>query len=152
MLTLLSSIVGFLSSAIPDLLELVRDRSDRRHELAIMDRQLAAQKHGHTERLDEIRVMGDIAETKALYSHASTPAGVTWVDAMRAAVRPVITYCFFGLFSVVKIAGLWQLVSQGEAVTEAFLAIWDSETQALFAAVMSFWFGQRALTKFKGEK
>jgi len=29
------------------------------------------------------------------------------------------------------------------------IAIWDIETQALFAAVMSFWFGQRALSKFR---
>jgi hypothetical protein len=48
MLTILGSIVGFLSSAFPDLMSMIRDRSDRRHELEIMSRQLAAQAAGHS--------------------------------------------------------------------------------------------------------
>lgn len=153
MLTILGSIVGFLSSAFPDLMSMIRDRSDRRHELEIMSRQLAAQAAGHSERLDEIRMQADIAESKSLYSYASTESGVRWVDALRASVRPVLTYAFFALFCVVKMCGLLQLINHGVPVTESLVAVWDAETQALFAAVMSFWFGQRALTKFRrGEK
>ena len=38
MLTLLGSLLGFLSSAFPDFLKLWRYHSDRKHELAILDR------------------------------------------------------------------------------------------------------------------
>ena len=149
MLTLLGSLLGFLSSAFPDVLKLWRDNSDRKHELAILDRQMEAQRQGHTQRLEEIQVQADIAESKALYRHASQPSGVKWVEALRASVRPVITYAFFILFAVVKSAALYKLLDQGGGITDGLIAVWDGETQALFAAVMSFWFGQRALSKFR---
>ena len=67
-------------------------------------------------------------------------------------VRPVITYAFFLLFTTVKTAALYVLVSEkGLSVIQALPQIWDPETQALFAAVMSFWFGQRALAKARGK-
>ena len=50
-------------------------------------------------------------------------------------------------FATVKIAALLQLLEQGVGFTDGLIAIGDAETQALFAAVMSFWFGQRALQK-----
>jgi len=28
--------------------------------------------------------------------------------------------------------------------------VWDDETRALFAAILSFWFGHRALKSFQG--
>ncbi|SMG65708.1 hypothetical protein BMETH_374311521935, partial [methanotrophic bacterial endosymbiont of Bathymodiolus sp.] len=40
---------------------------------------------------------------------------------------------------------------QGLDFVIALPQIWDRETQALFAAVMSFWFGQRALAKARGQ-
>jgi hypothetical protein len=40
-------------------------------------------------------------------------------------------------------------LDQGVDITDGLIAVWDAETQALFAAVMSFWFGQRALSKFR---
>ncbi len=149
MLTLLGSLLGFISSTFPDLLNIWKDRADRSHELAILDRQMEAQKLNHTNRLEEIHVQADISESKALYSHASQPSGVPWVEALRATVRPMITYAFFVLFATVKIAALFQLLNSGFTVADSLIIIWDGETQALFAAVMSFWFGQRALTKLR---
>jgi len=152
MLTLLGSLLGFISSAFPDLLRLWQDYQDRKHELAILDRQMEQMRLGHTQRLEEIAVEADIAESKALYRHDSQPSGVKWVDGLRASVRPVITYAFFLLFSVVKTAALYVLITdQGLTVVQALPQIWDPETQALFAAVMSFWFGQRALAKARGK-
>lgn len=149
MLTLLGSLLGFISSTFPDLLNIWKDRADRSHELAILDRQMEAQKLNHSNRLEEIHVQADISESKALYSHASQPSGVPWVEALRATVRPMITYAFFILFATVKIAALFQLLNSGFTVADSIIIIWDGETQALFAAVMSFWFGQRALTKLR---
>jgi hypothetical protein len=149
MLTLLGSLLGFISSTFPDLLNIWKDRADRSHELAILDRQMEAQKLNHSYRLEEIHVQADISESKALYSHASQPSGVPWVEALRATVRPMITYTFFVLFATVKIAALFQLLNSGFTVADSLIIIWDGETQALFAAVMSFWFGQRALTKLR---
>ena len=150
MLTLLGSLLGFVTSAFPDLLGLFRDHQDRNHELAILDRQMEQMKLGHQQRLEEVEIQADIAESKALYRH-DKPVGVAWVDALRATVRPVITYAFFMLFASVKGSALYVLiVMEGLLLAEALPRIWDPETQALFAAVMSFWFGSRALTKLRG--
>ena len=148
MLTLLGSLLGFLSSLFPELLRLWQDKQDRQHELAILDRQLEQQAQGHQQRLDEIHLNADIQEGQALLKHDSTLSGVAWIDGLRASVRPIITYSFFGLFLVVKLSALWVLMgSQGLTLSSALIAIWDPETQALFSAVLSFWFGSRAMTK-----
>ena len=65
-------------------------------------------------------------------------------------VRPLITYAFFALFASVKGSGLYLLIAvEGLLIAEALPRIWDPETQALFAAVMSFWFGNRTLSKLR---
>jgi hypothetical protein len=152
MLTLLGSLLGFLSSTFPDLLKLWQDRADRQHELAILDRQMEQMRLGHNQRLEAIGLEADIAESRALYQHDSHLSGVRWVDGLRASVRPLITYAFFLLFTAVKTSALIVLVNeQGMTLIEALPQIWDPETQALFAAVMSFWFGQRALAKLRNQ-
>jgi len=149
MLTLIGSLLGFVTSAFPDLLKIFRDWQDRKHELAILDRQMEQMKLGHTQRLEEIEVQADVAESQALYRH-DTLSGVAWVDALRATVRPVITYAFFTLFAAVKGSALYVLiVVEGMLLAEALPQIWDAETQALWAAVVSFWFGSRSLAKFR---
>jgi hypothetical protein len=148
MLTLLGSLLGFLGSAFPQILKLFQEAHDRRHELAILNLQIEQQRQGHQQRLEEIQRDGDIKQSLALYQHDNQPAGYKWVEALRASVRPVLTYAFFLLFAAVKIAGLYTMVGfDGMSLAVALPLIWDAETQALFAAIMTFWFGQRAMGK-----
>ncbi len=150
MLTLLGSLLGFFSSALPDIMSFFREKQDRKHELAILTMQMDQQKLEHNQRLDEIDIQADIAQSKAAYQFASQPTN-TWVDALRASVRPVITYAFFLLFAFVKIYSLQVLLNNGLPFDVAVIRLWDAETQALFAAVISFWFGSRSLSKRRGE-
>ena len=148
MLTLLGSLLGFIGSMVPDVLKFFHVKGDRAHELQIMDRQMEMMKlrHGHT--LDEIRTQADITEMKELY-HYPRPIGIAWVDTLSCTVRPLLTYGFFLLYLGVKsieLVGLWGLLPFAEWV-HALSVIWHEEDQALFAAVMSFWFGQRALKR-----
>ena len=69
--------------ASPLLLKLWRNHADRKHELAILDRQMEAGHQGHTQHLEEIQVQADVAESNALYAHATQPIGVKWVEALR---------------------------------------------------------------------
>ena len=61
-----------------------------------------------------------------------------WVEALGASVCLLITYGFFILFANVKTAALFTLSDQVVDLTSGLIAVWDVETQALFAAVMSF--------------
>ena len=148
MLTLLGSLLGFISSTFPDLLKFWQDKQDRKHELQILDRQMEQMRLGHNQRLDEIAINADVSQSLALYKHDSQPSGVTWVDGLRASVRPMITYGFFILFAWVKLSAVVLLMNQGGlSINEALVQIWDGETQALFAGILSFWFGSRSLAK-----
>ncbi len=51
MLTLLGSLLGLIGSAFPELIKLFRDTQDRKHELAVLDRQMEVQKLGQSQRL-----------------------------------------------------------------------------------------------------
>lgn len=148
MFTLLGSLLGFFSSAFPQLLKLWQGKQDRQQELAILDRQLEQQRLGYQQRLEEINVQADISQSQALYQHDSQLSGSPWVESLRAGVRPFITYAFFTLFAAIKISALHLLMAdQGLSFAVAMPEIWDEETQALFAAVLSFWFGNRALAR-----
>jgi len=152
MLTLLGSLLGFVSSTFPDLLKFWQDKQDRKHELQILDRQMEQMRLGHTQRLDEIAINADVSQSLALYKHDSQPSGVTWVDGLRASVRPIITYGFFILFAWVKLSAVVLLMNQGGlSINEALVQIWDGETQALFAGILSFWFGSRSLAKRRNQ-
>ena len=141
MITLLGSLLGFLGAAFPDFLKLFKEKADRKHELAILQLQLELQKQGHSNRLEEIYVEADIAESKALYKTYNT--GIRWVDALNGTVRPVVAYCFFLLYASVKIMHF---------SADMPWLLWTEEDQAIFAGIISFYFGQRAMGKVRGGK
>lgn len=141
MITLLGSLLGFISAGFPDFLKLFRDSQDNKHELKILEMQMEQQRLGHSNRLEEIQVNADIAESRALYKTYHT--GIGWVDALNGTVRPVIAYSFFILYAAVK-------AMQFSADIPAQL--WTQEDQAIFAGIISFYFGQRAMAKLRNGK
>jgi hypothetical protein len=146
MFTLLGSLLGFFSSAFPQFLKIWTEKQDRKQELAIIDRQMEQQRLGAQQRLEEINVQADISQSEALYKHDSQLTGSSWVESMRASVRPLITYSFFALFATVKISALYLLMTDASlSFAMAMPQIWDVETQTLFAAIVSFWFGNRTI-------
>tara|TARA_R110002050_G_scaffold11068_2_gene37688 strand:+ start:10823 stop:11290 length:468 start_codon:yes stop_codon:yes gene_type:complete len=149
MLTLLGSIIGFIGSLVPDFMRLMKDSKDKAHELKILQHQIEWVKTTKKLDLEEIQAGADSAEALALYRHARK-TGIGWIDALSGTVRPCITYAFFFLYAVVKVSQIIAVKNIGYDLgwAQAITNIWHPEDQALFAAVMSFWFGQRALSKF----
>ena len=141
MITLIGSLLGFISAAFPDFLKLIRDHQDRKHELTILQLQMQQQAQGHTNRLEEIQVEADIAESRALYKTYNT--GIRWVDALNGTVRPVIAYSFFILYALVKLMQFF---------ADLPWLLWTPEDQAIFAGIISFYFGQRAMSKLRQGK
>lgn len=97
----------------------------------------------------ELDARADIEESKGIYQHDRTLDGGKFVNSLRASVRPVITYLFFFMFVVTKCTLIYALITnQNVDWTTAIEMAWDQESAALFAAVMSFWFGGRAINKY----
>jgi len=149
MITLLGSLIGFISSMLPDILRYFTTLKDKEHELAVMDKQIEIQKAGFNQRLHEIQAAADIAESKEIYKTYST--GINWVDALNGSVRPVLAYAFFLLYAGVKFMQLYVIASeQGLEAATVVAYIWNVEDQAIFAGIISFYFGQRAMSKVRG--
>lgn len=146
MITLLGSLVGFISAAFPDLLKLFRDHQDRKHELTILRLQMEQQAQGHQQRLEEIHVEADIAESRALYK--TYYSGIKWVDALNGTVRPVLAYAFFLLYFTIKCMQ-FAMVDLASPLPWHMEMLWSVEDQATFAGIISFYFGQRAMSKVR---
>lgn len=145
MVTLLGSLIGFISALVPDALKLLRDQKDKQHELKILEMQMEQQRQGHSQRLEEIRIQAEATETQALYQ--TYHVGVTWVDALNGTVRPVLAYAFFVLYAMVKLLQFHALGVQ--PFPWQITSLWNAEDQAIFAGIISFYFGQRAMSKLR---
>ena len=123
-----------------------QDRSDKKHELLVMEVQIKQQKELAVQKLEMVNVEADIREVEALQK-SMQPTGVPFIDGLRGSVRPVITYAFFLLFCFVEISAYLALTANGVSGLDALNAVWDEDTKALFAAVIAFWFGGRAINR-----
>lgn len=149
MITLLGSLIGFVSAAFPELLKLFQDKQDRKHELAVLDRQMQLRFEERSERLDAISQTIGAEQMKALYHTYKTD--IRWVDALNGTVRPVLAYAFFMLYAVVK---GWQVYLATDAsipLSVMASVLWGQEDQAIFAGIISFYYGQRAMAKRFGQ-
>ncbi len=144
MITLISSLIGFIGSSIPSLFKYLQDKEDKKHELAIMQLQMTMQEKQLSQNLEEIKINADVEELKALYATYNT--GNSYIDGFNGTVRPVVTYLMMFLFIAIKIMQFTQL----DPSTPEFAkleVLWDDEDQALFSGVISFYFGSRHFNK-----
>jgi len=160
MLTLLSTLIGFLSSGLPKIVDFFQDKSDKKHELELMriqterDLKLAeagaiAQQKVEEIKLEQTQTEGYYAERQSLYQHdIEIGKGASqWVTNMRAMVRPTITFGLFTLLVIVDIAGIWYAWTHGADFKVMMDTIWDDETQAIWSSIIAFWFGSQAFGK-----
>jgi len=144
MLTLIGSVLGFGTSFLPKILGYFEDKRDQAHELAMMDKQLAQQLKLGEQRMEMLNIESDISEIEALHEeHATiTRAASQWCISLAATVRPLITYGIFGEFLILTFLRAFNMIDDG-----VFMMIWNEPMQALWAAVASFWFGQRSFNR-----
>lgn len=167
MIAFISALLGFASSAVPDLMKLFRDGKDRAHEITLLKLQMEYDRSKQTssaaennaaraERLEAIAIQASVSEQSALNERLKDNlTGIHWVDALAGSVRPVMTYAFFGLYLLVKMAQFYLLIHPPFPwqnmlnFAQAMVALWSEEDIAIFSAVVAFWFGQRTMVKAK---
>jgi len=157
MLTILGSLLGFAGSAVPSLIDMFKEKEDKKAKLEMFKLQLDAKERG----VDlDIRVLeakanmedrrSEREEQERLLQHdiALGKQG-GFINSLRAFVRPFITYVFFITFIGVKVVMVWDTINKGGDLNATLAVIWDEQTEALFAAIISFWFGSRAMPKIR---
>ena len=149
MIAFLSSILGFLSAGLPHLLEYFKSKQDNGHELEMLRLQAELAKIETAGKVEAVGLQTDAEMYKdqvLLAMEAMKPTGHGFIDALNASVRPVLAYAFFGLYAAVK-AAQWYALGDDEVLPWAIDKLWNVEDQAIFAGIISFYFGQRAFRK-----
>ena len=144
MLSLLGSLLGFGTSFLPKLLGFFEEKRDQAHELKLMDKQLEQQIKLGEQKLQFMNVEADVRETEALQKSQTTMAvkSSQWVINLSSSVRPIMTYLLFVEFMILTF-----MLAFNSIDLEMYNRIWSNEIQAVWAAVVSFWFGQRSFNR-----
>ncbi|MEG9884583.1 MAG: hypothetical protein V6Z86_08230 [Hyphomicrobiales bacterium] len=136
--------LGFGTSFLPKILGYFEGKRDNAHELAMIAAQPEAQVKLEGAKLEAMHVGADISGEEALLKHDSKlqSRAWQWVVNLAATVRPVLSYLFF-----VEFFALTACVNLGWLTLEQYGRIWNDDAQAIFAAVVSFWFSSRTMAR-----
>lgn len=148
---LAGTILGSMTELLPDVLGYFQKKQDNAHQLELLEVQHKFRKEEFEWNILELNTKADIDEGADLRSHDSSLSGGWFIDALRASVRPVITYLFFGLFAAIKITAAIALMANGMILVDVLPLLWDAATAAIFEAIVGFWFGSRATAKARKE-
>lgn len=163
MLSLISSVFGFLASGLPTLLSFFQDRADKAHEielakmqtereLQMLERGYAAQARIEEIRTDQIAMETDAQRQNAALDHdkAIMEKASGWVVNVNGMVRPIVTFIFVLELVLINMGLTYFLVIKqglGNLTVDEFIAaadmIFSADEMALLSGIISFWFGSR---------
>lgn len=146
-MVILSSLLGIFGSILPKIIGIYERKLEVKYEIELLKVKLDAAKEQTKLQLLVEDAKSNVAEAQSLRSYDNNTDGGKLINALRASVRPVITYTFFILFLVVKGSAAYVMIKNGASIPTMLNAIWDSETMALFSTIMTFWFGSRIYEK-----
>jgi hypothetical protein len=148
MLTLLGSLLGFFGSIVPEFFKNYQDKRDKSHELEILKLQMEQQKLGVSERLEALQIQSSASERHDIYKtfYSGNPS----TDKFNAIVRSTIALGFFGLYGLLKIMAYFAIPNLENApFIIIYQTLWNEEDAAIFAGIISFYFGNRAMGKVR---
>lgn len=150
MFAIIGSLLGFGTSFAPKILETINKKQEQKHELDKMRASAEIKMQMQDAEFDFQKDMAAHEEHKRLIEHDIAISKETGFFAgLKKGVRPIITYCFFGFFLFYKTVLVMEALSSGQSLSDISDVIWDEQSQAIFAAIISFWFGSRAIEKAK---
>lgn len=147
MLALLSPLFGILGSLLPSIVRIFERKQEIKYEIELTKIKLDAALQQAQVQFNIESVKADVVEGQSVRDHDKSIDGGVYFNALRASIRPVITYTFFFLFVGVKIAAAWVMLASGQSVPVMLQAVWDVETMSLFSTIVAFWFGSRVMEK-----
>lgn len=158
MLSIIGAIIGFAGSTLPSVIDHFKQKESNRLTLDVIKAQGELAKVNSDIDLMKYHATSRDTEHSRLIEHdialANQTGALNW---LRSSVRPIITYLFFFLFATVKISAIIVVLNYADVNKDgnidpvefntAMQEVWDEETQGIFAAIISFWFGRRAMEK-----
>lgn len=153
--TLLGTLFGGLFRMAPELVKLWDRKDERKHELAMFDKQLEADNLKGSQAVEQVNAQAagviGAAEVQAIIEATKAQAvqtGIKLVDGINALMRSVLTfYWCIVMYTAALVSQFYVLVSQGSTNTQAILMLWGPQEKAIVASMIAFWFVDRSLRK-----
>lgn len=147
MLALLSPLFGILGSLLPSIVRIFERRQEIKYEIELTKVKIEAAERQADIQFQIEEIKADAESRQSALEHDKSIDGGRYINALRASIRPVVTYTFFFVFCAVKIAAAYVMLSTGQSVPDMLNAVWDVETMSLFSTIIAFWFGSRVIEK-----
>ena len=129
MISLIGSLLGFASGVVPEIVGYFRKQQDHEIELELYAAKAKYAEALTANKLKELDLKAEIQELKSLYKHDQTlKTDNGFISALRASVRPVITYFFFFTFVGVEISIIFNLVEPALIALNLWFLIFVAET------------------------
>lgn len=136
MITLLASIAGFIGSLLPEIVKYFQMKNNHKHQLDLANIQMKyLQKNSE---LEIVKIQESI--NAKLYNNYN--CNIRIIDAINGSVRPILAYGFFVIYILIKFVQFKSIYFSYDLFTYID-KIWNDEDQAIFAGIISFYFGQR---------
>jgi hypothetical protein len=153
MIALLGSVLGLFGSVLPEIAKFFQDKRDKKHELEML--RLQAENADKLRDYDaklfaaQAEANFDIAEQERIaVQQKNDRTDIKWVDAFNAVIRPTIALGFLLLYAFIKIMAIVN-IGADVFVSNPWL-VWNDEDSAIWAGVISFYFGSRAFKRTMG--
>lgn len=150
------SVLGGVFRLVPEAFKFFDRKDERKHELAMFDRQCELEKLRGDQKLQEIGAQRDatvdsgVVDAFKLAIEQQTEmvkASGGKLAALSASVRPVMTYYLLVIYGIVKTAMFTLMVSSGQPIAQTIVSLWSPEDMALLCGVINYWILDRSLTK-----
>ena len=149
MLTFLTAIaptlIGLFSSAIPNLVKYLERSQENKHEVELIKLKMEAAAQGLEYDRIAATVKATVEEGKSIRDHDVELTDNKFINMVRASIRPVLTIFFFLCFVAIKATVAWIMISNGAPAELVLNTVWDVYTNAIFGAIMGFYFGTYAI-------
>jgi hypothetical protein len=146
-LAALPAILGALAGMVPAIISLFTLKANNAQQLALRQLDMQAAKEGGALQIDLANSQADIRQADHIYSFGDNASGIKWVDALAIFVRPYVTLVFFHLWMALEVCLFIYGVNSGYDLGQLVKLLWPAETQAMFGAIIGFWFGDRMMLR-----
>lgn len=147
MLALLSPLFGILGSLLPSIVRIFERKQELKYEIELTKIKLEAAERSADLQYHVEEIKADSELRQSALDHDKSIDGGKFLNALRASIRPVVTYSFFILFVAVKWAAAYVMIKEGQDIPTMLDAVWDPDTMSLFSTIIAFWFGSRVMEK-----
>lgn len=143
--SLIGGLFGGLLRLAPEALKFFDRKNERDHELRMLNAEIEISKHKleatmHQAEADVTGKALDAVSTALREQGQMAVKAGKFIAGLSAAVRPIITYWFVAVYSVVKGVSLYIAYQSGTDLQGLVNVAWTEQDWAIFSMILSFWF------------